>query len=137
MRDVSKAGTTVKGQINNRRAVIFELALKYGWVCWYCNLPLQPENSSFVFRKSGVVSFAMSTNVHTHVDHIVPKSRGGTDDINNLALACEFCNRAKLDMDVETYLTWLDRVRFGDTWSPIRDGAKSSNQPNVEDRLAA
>ena len=29
------------------------------------------------------------------VDHIIPVSKGGTDDIRNLATACMMCNRAK------------------------------------------
>lgn len=57
-----------------------------------------------------------------HVDHIIPQSCGGTDDIENLALACEFCNRAKLNLSAEVFLTWLDRVRFAPVWSPVRDG---------------
>jgi len=31
----------------------------------------------------------------THVDHIVPRSDGGTDDLSNLILACGPCNFAK------------------------------------------
>src|SRR5213596_3335546 len=30
-----------------------------------------------------------------HVEHIVPKSHGGTDDLDNLALACIDCNLHK------------------------------------------
>lgn len=30
-----------------------------------------------------------------HVDHIVPRSRGGQNDDENLALACERCNESK------------------------------------------
>lgn len=30
-----------------------------------------------------------------HIEHIVPRSRGGTDDPSNLALACGPCNLAK------------------------------------------
>jgi 5-methylcytosine-specific restriction endonuclease McrA len=29
------------------------------------------------------------------VEHIVPLSRGGSDDLSNLALACQRCNNAK------------------------------------------
>jgi hypothetical protein len=29
------------------------------------------------------------------VEHIVPRSRGGSDDMSNLALACQRCNNAK------------------------------------------
>lgn len=32
-----------------------------------------------------------------HVDHIHPKSKGGTDDIENLVTACKECNQGKLD----------------------------------------
>lgn len=32
-----------------------------------------------------------------HVDHVVPKSRGGTDDPTNLVSACQPCNYAKHD----------------------------------------
>lgn len=30
-----------------------------------------------------------------HVDHVVPKCRGGTDDLDNLVPACSACNTAK------------------------------------------
>lgn len=46
---------------------------KWGWQCCYCHargIPLQ-------------------------VEHIVPRSRGGSDRVSNLALACEPCNRKK------------------------------------------
>jgi hypothetical protein len=56
------------------------------------------------------------------IDHIIPRSCDGADDIGNLAIACEFCNRAKLHLRADVYLAWLDKVRFGVVWSPIRDG---------------
>ena len=31
------------------------------------------------------------------VDHIIPKSRGGTDEIDNLITSCRECNRGKKD----------------------------------------
>lgn len=30
-----------------------------------------------------------------HVDHVIPLSRGGSDDFDNLALACPHCNQSK------------------------------------------
>ena len=32
-----------------------------------------------------------------HVDHVIPRSRGGTDDLENLVTACSACNLAKYD----------------------------------------
>lgn len=34
-------------------------------------------------------------NVPLEIEHIIPKSRGGTDRVSNLALACRECNQAK------------------------------------------
>lgn len=30
-----------------------------------------------------------------HIDHVIPKIQGGTDEINNLVAACQSCNSAK------------------------------------------
>ena len=35
----------------------------------------------------------------TEIDHKLPKSKGGTDHIENLVLACANCNRRKGSMD--------------------------------------
>ena len=45
--------------------------------CEYCRAPQQVAGYRF------------------HVEHIVPRSRGGTDDLSNLALSCGTCNFAK------------------------------------------
>lgn len=63
----------------------------YGAICWYCGLDL--------------------TNKTRVIEHIVPKSRGGTDDWDNLALACHFCNSAKRTMDLEEFYIWLAHIR--------------------------
>jgi 5-methylcytosine-specific restriction endonuclease McrA len=46
---------------------------KWGRKCAYCN----------------------GKNVPLQVEHIIPKSRGGTDRVSNLTLACEDCNQKK------------------------------------------
>jgi hypothetical protein len=30
-----------------------------------------------------------------HIEHVIPKQHGGTDELRNLALACHHCNRHK------------------------------------------
>ena len=35
----------------------------------------------------------------TEVDHILPKAKGGTDDISNLQAICSECHRFKTDRD--------------------------------------
>ncbi len=53
------------------------VADRAGHKCEYCRAPEQVFNFAF------------------EVEHIHPRSRGGTDALNNLALACESCNLYK------------------------------------------
>lgn len=39
----------------------------------------------------------------TQVDHIVPVSKGGTDDVSNLVPACRSCNSSKGNRDVDEW----------------------------------
>ena len=59
-----------------------QVLLRDGYVCMYC------------------MSKAQS------VDHIVPRSKGGSDSMDNLLASCNPCNRAKSD---KQYLrtTWV------------------------------
>ncbi len=54
-----------------------------------------------VFRKAGrrcqQCGSSASDGVKLEVDHIMPVSRGGSDDISNLQLLCFECNRGKSD----------------------------------------
>src|SRR5262249_53267218 len=54
--------------------------------------------------------------VPTQVDHIIPRSRGGTDDRDNLAPACKLCNMEKLDFTPEEYRVYRDEKALG--WPP-------------------
>gem|GEM_PF-1421630 len=49
---------------------------QFGLKCWECN-------------------FVPSDKRYLHFDHIVPKSDGGTNDIDNRALLCQPCNSKK------------------------------------------
>jgi len=46
----------------------------YGTVCWICRAPI-----------TGTVS----------IDHVIPRSRGGSDDLDNLRPACLRCNTSR------------------------------------------
>lgn len=43
-----------------------------------------------------------------HIDHIVPKSKCGTNDEYNLQLLCATCNRSKRDMSMDEFLDYLE-----------------------------
>ena len=60
--------------------------------CYYCGAEIDenPENyHPWVLKK--------------HIEHVYPKSKGGTDDLENLVPACIDCNRAKNTMTPEEW----------------------------------
>jgi len=57
----------------------FEILKRDGFVCQYCGR--NPKDNKTKLR----------------VDHIIPKSKGGTDEVSNLITSCEECNLGKKD----------------------------------------
>mgnify|MGYP001611722982 CR=1 FL=1 len=65
-----------------------------GWRCFYCGGRLVRTPNS------------LTTNQAT-IDHIVPASRGGTDENKNLVAACRRCNSQKHTKTLDEYRIWL------------------------------
>lgn len=63
-------------------------------ICWYCGKPLDPF-------------------LDFHVDHVIPYSRGGSNDFENLVPACSSCNITKHAYSLETF---RERSRGGEFW---------------------
>jgi 5-methylcytosine-specific restriction endonuclease McrA len=102
----------------NKRAAILSKAqlLNVHNKCWYCGLE---------FGKG----------VEKHLDHIIPKSRGGSDHISNLAVVCSFCNYAKHDLDLLQYLSWLSHIRCSSFSCYILDKIKIKIECGMSDKL--
>ena len=47
---------------------------------------------------------------HLEVDHVIPRSSGGTDHIENLQLLCAHCNRVKGDRPQESLVARLPEM---------------------------
>ena len=63
---------------------IYELRIAQHNRCYYCNRELNEE----------------------HIDHRTPLSRGGSNYIWNIALACPECNLSKYDKTEDEYMGW-------------------------------
>ena len=55
--------------------------------------------------------FIPFTESPAHVDHILPKSQGGSDDISNFQALCESCNTSKRDRDNTDFRKILDSYK--------------------------
>ena len=66
------------------------------------------------------------SGVALNVEHIVPKARGGSNRVSNLAIACVLCNQKKGVMSIEDFLKrkpeLLARIRR-QLKTPLRDAA--------------
>ncbi|OBS08978.1 HNH endonuclease [Acidihalobacter prosperus] len=71
-------------------------------------------------------AYCGAENVPLEIEHIVPKSRGGSDRVSNLALACRACNQAKGNRDVRAFLAdqpeRLARI-LAQAKAPLKDAA--------------
>jgi HNH endonuclease len=62
------------------------------------------------------------SNFPAQVDHVIPRSRGGSDDRANLAPACRPCNMEKLNFTPEEYRAYREENGLG--WPPKSPEAK-------------
>jgi len=73
-----------------RKNMLSALLSKHGSICWYCSVEL--------------------TDV-IHIDHVIPKSSGGSNSIENRALTCTMCNHAKHIYSLDTFKGWLNHIK--------------------------
>lgn len=67
-----------KGSAKEKK-VKFNIFIKDNFTCVYCG------RNSF------------EDKVKLHIDHLIPRAKGGSDKINNLVTSCQSCNNSKKD----------------------------------------
>lgn len=69
--------------------------------CWYCGMELVIYDATK----------GMKINLPNELtlDHILPRTRGGSHHVSNLLPCCRSCNSTKSDMTVEEYRRYLAR----------------------------
>ena len=80
------------------------LLTKFGRACAYCGVMDTPLN----------------------IDHVQPRSRGGTDRVSNLVLACVPCNQVKADRSVEEFAPGAAERVLARAKTPLRDAAAAN-----------
>lgn len=77
-------------RIKKREKIIY-LSKLFGKKCFYCEIPLEIETAT--------------------LDHVLPKSKGGSSKLENLVIACFECNNKKnaklwVQHPIESYKNW-------------------------------
>jgi 5-methylcytosine-specific restriction endonuclease McrA len=75
-------------------------------------------------------AYCDAENVPLNVDHVHPRSRGGSDRVSNLVLACFSCNKTKDDHPVEEFLSH-DPDRLAKIKKQIKSPLKDAAAVNV------
>jgi len=74
----------------------------HGNNCWYCGIELKPWTINGKQKDSFTI------------DHLIPISRGGTNEATNLVPTCSFCNTSKGNRTLEEYRQSLvDKQPYG------------------------
>lgn len=78
-------------------------------------------------REGNRCAYCGRSNTRLEVEHIVPRSRGGTDHADNLTASCRSCNIAKGQMPIEQFLSddpkRLTRIMRGRKLTNLADAA--------------
>lgn len=82
--------------IANRIYIRTRLSEAQNWKCCWCGIP--------------TTHYRGKKNSST-LEHIVPRSMGGTDDIENLAMACSKCNSRRGTTDINIFLANAEKTK--------------------------
>jgi 5-methylcytosine-specific restriction endonuclease McrA len=87
----------------------------------------QYEVREYLLEKWGrICAYCGAKDTPLEVEHIKPKSRGGTNRVSNLAIACVPCNQAKSNLELKEFLaerpSVLKRV-LAQAKAPLKDAA--------------
>lgn len=85
------------------------------------------EVREYLLEKWGrTCAYCGGKDVPLEIDHIHPRSKGGTDRVSNLTLACHDCNRKKGNRDISEFLEkkpeTLKRI-LSQVKNPLRDAS--------------
>lgn len=101
--DISRSLTELESAgLIVRKGAFGEINFSYGHPRRYVS---KWENlRSLVFIRDGhTCTYCGSTELPLHCDHVVPVSKGGTNEFSNLTTACKRCNLSKGDKLVEEW----------------------------------
>lgn len=89
-----------------RKEILYKkLLIKQNYRCQYCGCLLDKKYGK------GLVKMISNTPV---LDHIIPQSKSGSHQENNLCLACMSCNIIKNNKTVEEFQDYLKPYLEGD-----------------------
>lgn len=81
-----------------KRAAVY---LRDAFTCVYCGQ--RPRGRAYRTHPTAI-------SPGLHVDHVFPRSRGGSNDAANIVTACDVCNRSKSDRTIAEWIAESPRA---------------------------
>lgn len=81
------------------KATRAEVIARDGPYCHYCGARVYLRPSDPYGRKPDALT----------IDHVIPLSRGGEDEVDNMVVACGTCNNLKRSTSRKDFVAWLNR----------------------------
>lgn len=91
-----KASTHYVNAVANRSKRYLSVVQMKGDRCWYCGTQLSND---------------WSLGSYGVLDHVEPKSKRGSDSLENIVPSCRYCNRLKADKSLEEFREYLKLKR--------------------------
>lgn len=133
---------TVLTWVNRFQRLAFISSMTQELVCFDLQLMQHPEISGVLYQQGELQGYEVREyllakwnrkcaycsveNVPFEVEHIQPKSKGGSDRVSNLTIACHACNQSKGNQDIREFLSGkpdlLNRI-LKQAKLPLKDAA--------------
>ena len=82
------------------------------------------ERDNFTCRYCGRSPISDASTL-LHCDHIVPRAKGGQDELDNLTTSCDACNMGKMDIMLNDYI--INQVKNRGSYGTHQEIEKTGN----------
>ncbi|WP_155256233.1 HNH endonuclease [Mesorhizobium loti] len=85
-------------------------AVRQNWRCFYCDFPMWDGDPRAAAKRN--LPEGLLNRFRCTAEHLIPRTDGGRDNLDNIVAACVFCNRTRHKMrDVLSPVAYQQRVR--------------------------
>ena len=137
---------TTMGWVERYKALLPVSSIAFEYTSFDMQLMQNPEISGIEYQRGTLQGYEVRQYLYEkygrrcvycdvgakviELDHVVPRSKGGSDRISNLVPSCHECNQSKGNMPVEKFLE-SDPVRLGKLKRQLKAPLKDATAMNI------